>query len=123
MFLTLTMNRRAVSVVCQTRLTTWRVSRGQPWHPWRGTLAPETARRVATVRNDDLVHAALGLALSAAVAARLRNNCNLHVVGNDSGVLATCCHRACIRIGQRDLLVLALHHLRVDRVGTNDLPP
>src|SRR6202007_2471198 len=51
----------------------------------------------------------------------LRINRNLHVVANDAGVLATCRHRACIRIGERDLLVLALHHLRVDRVEPDDL--
>ena len=30
----------------------------------------------------------------------LRINGNLHVVANDTGVLATCRHRACVRIGQ-----------------------
>ena len=43
----------------------------------------------------------------------LRVNCNLHVIANDPGVLATCRHRACVRIGQRDLLVLTLHPLRI----------
>lgn len=50
-----------------------------------------------------------------------RINCNLHVIANDPGVLATCRHRARVRIGLRDLLVLTLHHLRIDRVELNDL--
>jgi hypothetical protein len=37
----------------------------------------------------------------------LRINCNLHVITNDPGVLATCRHRARVRIGQRDLLEVA----------------
>src|SRR5262249_45353173 len=36
-------------------------------------------------------------------------------------ILATCRHRARIRIGERNLLVLALHHLRVDRVEPDNL--
>src|SRR5262249_56590301 len=51
----------------------------------------------------------------------LRINCNLHVVANDAGVLATGRHRACVRIGERYLLVLALYHLRVDRVESDNL--
>jgi hypothetical protein len=51
----------------------------------------------------------------------VRINCNLHVVANDPRVLATCRHRARVGIGERDLLVLALHHLRVDRVEPDDL--
>ena len=35
----------------------------------------------------------------------------LHVVADNPGVLAARCHRTRIRIGQRDLLVLALHRL------------
>ena len=38
-----------------------------------------------------------------------------------SGVLAARCHRTRIRIGQRDLLVLALHHLGFDRTEPSDL--
>jgi hypothetical protein len=51
----------------------------------------------------------------------LRINCNLYVVANDPGVLATCRHRARVGIGQRDLLVLALHHLRIDRIEPGGL--
>jgi hypothetical protein len=43
------------------------------------------------------------------------------IVANDPGVLATCRHRGRVRIGERDLLVLALHHLRVDRVEPDNL--
>jgi hypothetical protein len=51
----------------------------------------------------------------------LRIDCNLHVIANDPGVLATGRHRARIRIGQRDLLILALHHLRIDRIEPDNL--
>jgi hypothetical protein len=48
-------------------------------------------------------------------------DCGLHVVAYDSGVLAARCHRTRIRIGQRDLLVLAFHHLGIDRIEPHDL--
>ena len=51
----------------------------------------------------------------------LRINRNLHVVANDGDVLATCRHRAGVRIGERDLLGLALHHLSVDRIEPDDV--
>ena len=50
-------------------------------------------------------------------------DCGLHIVADDSGVLAARCHRTRIRIGQRDLLVLALHHLGFDRTEPRDLFP
>src|SRR5271157_1019775 len=48
-------------------------------------------------------------------------DCGLHVVADDPSVLAARCHRTRIRIGQRDLLVLALHHLDTDRTEPRDL--
>src|SRR6516225_848769 len=45
----------------------------------------------------------------------------LHVVADNPGILATCRHRARVRIGQRDLLVLALFHLFIDRSEPRDL--
>ncbi len=48
-------------------------------------------------------------------------DCGLHIVADDSGVLAARRHRTCIEIGQRDLLVLALHQLGTDRIEPCDL--
>jgi hypothetical protein len=48
-------------------------------------------------------------------------DCGLHVVADDPGVLAARCHRTRIRIGQWDVLVLALHHLGIDRTEPSDL--
>jgi hypothetical protein len=48
-------------------------------------------------------------------------DCGLHIVANDSGVLAARCHRPRIRVGQRDLLVIALHHLGIDRIEPRHL--
>ena len=45
----------------------------------------------------------------------------LHIVADDSGVLAARRHRTRIRVSQRDLLVLALHHLGIDRTELLDL--
>jgi hypothetical protein len=50
-------------------------------------------------------------------------DCGLHIVADDSGVLAARCHRTRIRVSQRDLLVLALHHLGIDRTEPRDLFP
>jgi hypothetical protein len=47
--------------------------------------------------------------------------CNLHVIAGSPGVLAACRHRARVRIGRRDLVVPALHHLRVERIEPDDL--
>ena len=46
---------------------------------------------------------------------------NLHVVADNPSVLAARCHRARVRIGERDLPVLAAHHFRVDRDEPDDL--
>src|ERR1700730_5674719 len=46
---------------------------------------------------------------------------SLHVVADDTGVLAARRHRARVRIGQRDLLVFALHHLGIDRIEPRNL--
>jgi hypothetical protein len=45
----------------------------------------------------------------------------LHVVPDDSSVFAARRHRARVRIGQRNLLVFALHHLGIDRIGPRNL--
>ena len=50
-------------------------------------------------------------------------DCGLHIVADDSGVLAAGCHRTRIRVSQRDLLVFALHHLGFDRTEPRDLFP
>ena len=47
----------------------------------------------------------------------------LHVVADNSGVLAAGRHRSRIRIGQRDLLVRASLQLGIDRVEAGDLLP
>src|SRR6202030_4848614 len=48
-------------------------------------------------------------------------DCGLHIVANDSSVFAARRHRTRILISQRDLLVLALHHLGIDRAEPRDL--
>jgi hypothetical protein len=50
-------------------------------------------------------------------------DCGLHIITDESGVLAARRHRTRIRISQRDLLVLALHHLGIDRAEPRDLIP
>jgi hypothetical protein len=47
----------------------------------------------------------------------------LHIVADDPGVVAARRHRTRIRIRQRDLLILALHHLGIDRTEPLDLFP
>src|SRR3954466_5889361 len=46
---------------------------------------------------------------------------SLHVVADDTGVLATCYHRTRVRIGKKDLLVVVLHHPGMDRIEPRDL--
>ena len=48
-------------------------------------------------------------------------DCGLHVVPDDTSILAARRRRARVRIGQRDLLVLALHHLGIDRIEPRNL--
>jgi transposase len=67
-------------------------------------VASEMALHVLAYNLTRLMNMVLGI------------DCGLHVVADDPGVLAARRHRTRIRIGQRDLLVLALHHFGTDRI-------